>query len=637
MMKQKNRFKATKQAKKESPARRVFTRRAVLLMAAQTGILSVLASKLYKLQIVDGDKFTEMAKNNLISKRLLAPPRGRILDRYGEVLANNRINWRALLIPEETNDAGAIIERFSTLLPLSDRDQSRIQRELDHKRRFIPILLKDFLSWDDMAMIEINSPNLPGVIVDVGTTRIYPQGSLLSHLVGYVAPPNEKDVAKNPALALPGMRVGRSGIEQTQDDSLRGTAGSVEMEVDSVGRVVSQLNRKEGVQGDDIQLTIDVGLQQSVLARLGSESASSVVMDCLNGEIMAMVSNPSFDPTLFDSGVSHAQWSAWMQDSRTPLINKAAAGVYPPGSTFKPAVALAALDAGTISDKDRINCPGYLDMGGTRFHCWSRYGHGSVNLHEALKYSCDVYFYEVARRTGMEAIEKVANVLGMGVELPVELTHVKRGLIPTPEWRQKRGRRWNIGDTIVSGIGQGFVHVTPLQLATYTARMATGKNIQPHLLRSRNGNLLPEADIAHWSDIGIRSDHLQMVRSGMFAVVNEPRGSGAKAKLDYNGMQLAGKTGTAQVMHVSRALRESGHFNSANLPWKYRPHALFICFAPYNAPRYAVSVVVEHGNAASSVAAPIARDIMLDTLRRDPANRKTPLGQTVADAELDWQ
>lgn len=603
----------------DTNSRRVFTRRAILILAAQTGILSLLANRLYKLQVVNGDRYIKMAKKNLISKRLLSPPRGRILDRFGAILANNKINWRAMLIPEETDNVSDVIERFADLISLDEHDYARIQWNLDHQRRFIPIMLKDFLSRDEMTIIEVNSPSLPGIVIDVGTKRLYPLEGLLAHIVGYVAPPNDKDIAQNTILALPGMRVGRSGIEQTQENDLCGKAGEVQVEVDSVGHIITELGHVDSIQGQDVALTIDVELQKEISSIVADQSASAVILDCRNGEVMAMVSNPSFDPSLFDSGVSHAQWKTWIQDERSPLTNKAVAGSYPPGSTFKPAVALAALEASTITENTRIHCPGYYDYGGSRFHCWNKYGHGSLDLHGALKYSCDVYFYEVARRTGMEAIHATCDKLGLGVELPIELTHVRSGLIPTPKWRESRGHHWNVGDTIVSGIGQGFVHVTPLQLATYVARIATGKKIDPHLIRKRNNILVPQADPNYWQKLDIKPDFLKMIRFGMYAVVNENKGSGAKAKMDYHGMLLAGKTGTAQVKSVSRALRESGHFNSANLPWKYRPHALFICFAPYDDPQYAISLIVEHGNAAASVAAPLAREMMVATLKCDPA------------------
>lgn len=618
---------------KKDPGRGVFTRRALLLMAVQTGALGVLGRRLYDLQIRDGNHFAELADRNRRSKRLLAPPRGLIVDRYGVVVAANRTNWRALLLPEETTDVDNTIERFATLVPLDERDRFRMAREMRHKRKFVPVMLRDFLSWDEMARIELNAPSLPGVLIDVGTTRSYPFGPLLAHTVGYVAPPNEQDVTKSALLALPGMRIGRAGVEQDQDEVLRGQAGSVEMEVNAVGRIVAELDRQDGTPGDELTLTLDVGLQQAVQGRIGDMAASAVVMDCRNGEVLAMASTPSFDPSLFDSGVSRAQWTEWTNDQRTPLIDKTVAGVYPPGSTFKPAVAIAAMESGLVSPTDRFFCPGHFDLGGARFHCWAKYGHGSLDLHLALKYSCDVYFYQVALKVGMEKIAELSHALGLGTELGIELPHQREGLIPTPAWRQHHKHHWNGGDTVVSGIGQGFVQVTPLQLATYTSRIATGRAVDPHLVRAVNGKVGEQVNAEHWAELPVDARYLKAVREGMYAVVNEQHGTAPKARLNIPNVEMAGKTGSAQVRRVSRALRESGHFNSASLPWEYRPHALFICFAPYDDPRYAVSVVIEHGNAGAEAAAPLARDIMTDTLLRDPVNHRTPPGQTVADAQ----
>ncbi|MBS1087686.1 penicillin-binding protein 2 [Gluconobacter wancherniae] len=612
--------------------RGVFTRRALLVMAVQAGVLGTLGRRLYNLQVVDGGHLRQLAERNRTSKRLLAPARGPVHDRFGIPLADNKVSWRALLMPEETTDIPAVIERFSQIVPLDEHDRARIERDLRHLHKYVPVTLHEFLSWDDMARIELNAPSLPGVLVDVGSTRLYPMKELMAHIVGYVAPPNEDDVAKDTTLSLPGMRVGRAGIEQTQEAVLRGQPGSVEMEVNAVGRVIGEIDREEGEQGDNVHLTLDAVLQQQVLERLGDRVASSVVMDCRNGEILAMVSTPSFDPSLFDSGVSHAQWDEWNKDPRTPLVDKAVSGVYPPGSTFKPAVAMAALQSGAVTAQDRFNCPGYFDMGGVRFHCWNRWGHGMINMREALKYSCDVFFYETARRCGMDPIKAVGNTMGLGVKLGVELPHVRAGLIPTPDWRREHGFHWNGGDTVNAGIGQGFVQVTPLELATYVSRIASGRNVQPHLLRAINDTLSSQASLDVAPPLDIPSEHLDVVRGGMFAVVNEQHGSAPKARLDLPNVQMAGKTGSAQVRHVSRALRESGHFNSMDLPWEYRPHALFICFAPYDEPRYAVSIVVEHGNAGADEAAPLAKLIMTDTLMRDPSNQSRPPGQTVAQA-----
>ncbi len=619
-------------APKDMPSRGIFTRRALLLMAGQVAALGALGERLYRLQVADGRKYAALAENNRVSTRELAPPRGRIVDRFGVSLAGNKVNWRALLLAEQTTDASATLDRFSAIIPLDAHERARIDRELKHGRKYIPVVVHDFLTWDDMARIEVNAPDLPGILVDVGTTRLYPQGPVMAHVVGYVAPANERDVAAEPDLALPGMRIGRAGIEQFHDAGLRGAAGSVQMEVNSVGRVMRELDRREGVQGETVGLSIDLGLQGAVLARIGDQAAHAVVMDARNGEVLAMVSTPSFDPTLFDSGVSQAQWEQWTGDERTPLINKTIAGLYPPGSTFKPAVAMAALQAGTLKPGDRISCPGYLDIGGTRFHCWAKHGHGSLDLHEGIKFSCDVFFYETARRTGMEAIAAAAHGFGLGTALDIELPHQRIGAIPTPATRRAKGHHWNGGDTVNAGIGQGFVQVTPLQLATYASRIATGRAVQPHLTRSINGVLQPQGLPAHWPELGVPDDHLAALRAGMFAVVNEAHGTAPKARLPLAGIQMAGKTGSAQVRHVSRSLRESGHFNSARLPWEFRPHALFICFAPYDNPRYAAAVVVEHGNAAAEVAAPLARDIMTDTLTRDPAERRDAPGQRMADA-----
>lgn len=610
--------------KRDTRGASVLTRRALLLMGGQAVLLGGLAVKLHQVQIGEGERYATLANENRISARMIAPPRGRILDRYGVVVAGSRINWRVLLVAEQANNVQATLDAFSRIVPLSEYERARIDREINRRRRFIPVMVREFLSWDDMARIEVNAPDLPGIMVDVGTTRIYPFAEQLSHIVGYVAPPNEADVADDPLLALPGRRIGRSGMEKYHDLALRGRAGSVKLEVNAVGRVIRELERVEGMQGDDVGLTIDAGLQRFVLERLSNESASAVVMDCRNGEVLAMATNPSFDPTAFNSGVSQAQWAEWTRDRRTPLINKAASGLYAPGSTFKMAVALAGLEAKIVAPGDRVECPGHYDLGDTRFHCWRKGGHGGVDLRTGLKLSCDVYFYEIARRVGIDRIAAMSNRLGLGVELELDLPGQRTGLIPTREWRMSKGKIWNLGDTIVSGIGQGFVQVTPLQLATFTSRLASGRMVQPHLTRRLSGALQPGHQPEDWPVLAVSDRLLNLVRESMWAVVNEPGGTAPLAKLADPRVQMAGKTGSSQVRRVSRETRESGTFNSEKLPWEFRPHALFVAYAPHDAPRYALSVVVEHGNAGAAMAAPIARHIMTEVLLRDPANRTEP-------------
>jgi penicillin-binding protein 2 len=609
----------------------VFTRRALLLMGGQLAALGLLGARLYQVQVAEAARYRLLSDKNSVSGRMIAPPRGRILDRFGTVVGGNKVNWSAVLIAEETDNVETTLDAFSQLVPLDDHEKARIVREAHRHRSFIPVLVKDFLDWGQMAKIEVNAPDLPGISVDAGTTRIYPFGDKLAHVVGYVGPPTEADVAEDPLLSLPGIRIGRAGVEKYHDLALRGHAGVVQLEVNAVGRVIRELDRQEGTPGDTVGLTLDTDLQQAVIGRLGDESASAVVLDCTNGEVLAMATNPSFDPSLFDSGVPQAQWQEWMSDERRPLLNKATEGVYAPGSTFKMAVAMAALEAGSLTPGDRIVCRGYIDVGNARFHCWKKGGHGSLDLHGGLKNSCDVFFYETARRTGIDRIAAMANRFGLGTKLDIDLPAQRVGLIPTRQWRKAQGHPWEIGDTIVSGIGQGYIQVTPLQLATYVSRVATGRAVQPHVTRTMGGDLQPDADLLDWPLMDVADKWLNQVRSGMWAVVNEPGGTAPLARLPDSRWQLAGKTGSAQVMRVSRAVREDTNFNSAKLPWKLRPHALFVAFAPYDAPRYAVSVVVEHGNAGADVAGPIARDIMMDALTRDPANRTAPNPQQVAD------
>ena len=617
------------QFKRENKRSGVFTRRALLLGAGELGVLGVLGAKLYQVQVVEGDRYATLAESNRISARLTAPPRGRILDRFGTVVGGNKLNWRALLTVEQTDSVDDTLDAFSRVVTLADHERARIEREMRKRRRFIPLVVREFLSWEEMAKIEVNAPDLPGIYVDVGTTRLYPFGPALAHVVGYVAPPNDADVGDEPMLALPGIRIGRAGMEKAQDVALRGRAGAVQMEVNAVGRIIRELDRQEGQSGQDLGLTIDVGLQNSVLKRLGNESASAVVMDCRNGEVLAMTSNPSFDPSLFNSGVSQAQWLQWTSNRKAPLINKAAAGVYAPGSTFKMAVAIAGLEAKTITPGSRISCPGYLDLGDTRFHCWSKYGHGALDVRSALKHSCDVFFYEVARRTGIDRVAATANRFGIGVDLGIELPGARKGLMPTREWRMRKGHAWNIGDTISCGIGQGYIQTTPLALCTYVSRVATGRAVEPHLTRTIGSTLQKGVQPTDWPALGMPEAYLHLCREGMWAVVNDVGGTAPTARLPIAGMTLAGKTGSTQVRRVSREARERG-FKSENLPWEFRPHALFVCYAPYDAPRYAVSVVVEHGNAGAAAAAPLARDIMVDVLTRDPVNHTDSPAQRVA-------
>ncbi|MCK8786483.1 penicillin-binding protein 2 [Roseomonas sp. NAR14] len=614
--------------RQEERRRNIFTRRVALLGLGQLGLLGYLGQRLYRMQVEEGERYATLAEENRVSARLIPPPRGRVLDRDGKVIAGNRLNWRALLVAEQTQDVAATLETFSRIVPLAEHERARIERDVRRHRRFVPVTVREFLTWEEMARIEVNAPDLPGIITDVGTTRMYPEAEHLAHIVGYVAPPAEADIGDDPLLELPGIRVGRAGVERFHDRILRGRAGAVQLEVNAVGRVIRELDRHEGQQGQDVLLSVDAQLQRQVRQRI-DEGTSVVVLDARNGEVLAMASKPSFDPNLFNAGVSAAQWREWTRNRSTPLINKCTAGLYAPGSTFKPMVALAALDAKVVGPGERIFCPGHFDLGDTRFHCHSRRGHGAVDLHAALKLSCDVYFYEVARRVGIDRIAAMARRFGLGVDLEIELPGTRKGLMPTREWRISKGKPWNLGDTVVHGIGQGFYQLTPLQLATMTARIASGRALQPHLTRSVGGQPQRVMRPDYWPALGIPDRDMRLVREGMWAVVNEGGGTARVARLP-DGTVFAGKTGTTQVRRVSRAERERG-FRVENLPREWRPHALFVGYAPYDNPQYAISVIVEHGIGGSLAAAPLARDIMMDTINR--FRRAPEGGQRVADAQ----
>ena len=604
-----------RQARKEEDARRaVFTRRALVLGGIQLGALGFLGYRLNKLQVEEGERYATLAEENRISARLLAPPRGRVLDREGRVVAGGQLNWRALIVAEEARDVAAVLETFGRIVPLGEAERARIERDVRRRRRFVPVTVREFLTWEEMARIELNAPDLPGVSVDVGTTREYPEREHMAHVVGYVAPPAEADMGEDPLLELPGIRVGRAGIERFHDKVLRGRAGSIRLEVNAVGRVIRELDRREGQPGQDIGISLDAELQRAVRARC-EEGTSAVVLDARNGEVLAMATQPSFDPNIFNAGVSAAKWRDWTSRRQTPLINKATNGLYAPGSTFKMVVALAALEARVCAPSDRVTCPGHYDLGDTRFHCHSRYGHGSLDMRGGLKASCDVYFYEMARRTGIDRIAAMANRLGLGVDLDIELPGTRRGLVPTRAWRQAQGKPWNLGDTVVHGIGQGFYQLTPLSLATMTARLASGRALQPHLTRTVGGRPVRGAQAEDWPSLGIPERDLRLVREAMWAVVNEEGGTARTARLPAGFGQMAGKTGTTQVRRVSREARDRG-FRVESLPREWRPHALFVGFAPHDSPQYAVMVIVEHGVSGSGAAAPIARDIMAETMTR---------------------
>ncbi|MCA0245652.1 MAG: penicillin-binding protein 2 [Proteobacteria bacterium] len=612
----------------------LFTRRALLLGGAQAALLTALAGRLYQLQVVETERFASLADDNRINLRLLPPSRGLIFDRSGHPLAVNRNNFRAMVASDRGRGADILIERLDQILTLGEADRIRLLRELRRSRNSQPAVVRENLGWEEVARLEFNAPDLPGVFIDLGQSRDYPEGELMSHIVGYTGRVSDEDLAgrDDPVLSLPTIRFGKKGMERALEDDLRGRAGVVQVEVNAVGRVVRELDRTEGQPGANALLTIDLDLQRFVAEKVKEhQSGSVVVMDVITGDVLAMVSTPGFDPSTFARGITQSEWRELLDNPERPLHNKAIAGVYPPGSTYKMVTALAALEAKVIDPWTRLPCPGYLELGNIKFHCWLKGGHGSTNVTEAIACSCDCFFYEASRRTGVDRMADMANRLGFGKVSELGLPGESSANQPTRAWKQEKvGKPWQPGDSFNLGIGQGFMTATPLQLAIMTARIANGGyEVQPNLLLAKTApreELAPPAprDKPTAPSLRFNPQHLQIVRQGMVDVVNSSIGTAGALRRDASGKLLdftfAGKTGTAQVKRITERERELG-ITQAQLPWHLRHHALFVCFGPAEKPRYACAVIIEHGMAGGATAGPIGRDVLAETIKRDPSRR----------------
>jgi len=598
-----------------------FTRRSLMMTGGMTGVFALLAGRLYQLQIQNGDQYKTQAEDNRVNLRLIAPPRGRILDRFGVALADNRRNYRVVLIAEQATDGvAAALDAIGKVIVLPPHQKERVLHDISQNKKFVPVPVAENLTWEEFARINMHLPYLPGIQPDVGETRSYPFSQELSHILGYVAAasPDDKENDDDSLLDLPGFRVGKRGVEKQFDSELRGTAGASRVEVNAYGRVIRELSNEAGIAGKDVYLTIDRELQQFAAKSLGDESAACVVMDVATGDVLALCSTPGYDPNLFNVGITNDQWHTLTTDDHKPLLNKVLAGAYPPGSTFKPAMALAAVDDG-LSDL-QVNCTGSITLGNREFHCWKKEGHGHVDLHRGIQMSCDVFFYEVARRLGIDKMEAAARALGLGAPTGIELPGELGGFIPSAAWKlAKTGVPWQQGDTLSAGIGQGYVTATPIQLCTFAARLASGKALTPRITHQVGASLEPRPLPAA---LPFSQEAFAAVRSGMNAVLNEPGGTAYGFRIVQPGFEMAGKTGTAQVRVITRAERESGVKKDASLPWNLRDHGLFIAFAPFAAPRYACAVIVEHG-AVGHPQVQMAHDILLFAQQRDPVKLRT--------------
>ncbi len=595
---------------------RTLNRRTLLLGGAMTAMVAVLGVRMRYLQVDQADQFKLLAEENRISIRLLPPERGLIRDRNGKLIADNEQNYRVVITREAAGDAELVLRRLASIIPITPEELERTIEEVNALRAFVPVTVAERLSWEDFSKVALNAPALPGVTPEVGLSRLYPLDTDFAHVVGYVGPVSERDLealeSPDPLLRIPKFQIGKIGVERWMEDTLRGRAGTKRIEVNSAGRVMRELERQEGDPGLDIRLTIDADVQNFTQARLGDESAAVVVMDVTNGDILCCASAPSFDPNLFVRGISHADYNLLMENDHRPLANKTVSGAYPPGSTFKMVTALAALEAGVINPDTRVRCPGFIEYGDRRFHCWKRAGHGSMDLVSSLSESCDVFYYDIAQKVGIDKIAEMGRKLGLGHRFDLPMSAVTDGIMPNRQWKLERHQAdWRIGDTINASIGQGYVLSSPLQLAVMTARLASGRAVSPRLVRMVNDQELP---VAEAPSLGIPEEHLAKVRLGMYETVNDERGTAKSSRIVEPTLAMAGKTGTSQVRNISAAERAAGVIANEDLPWNRRDHALFVGYAPHEAPRYAISVVVEHGGGGSTAAAPIARDVLLRVL-----------------------
>ncbi len=581
----------------------MFTRRAVVFGAVNFVALSVLLGRLYNLQFMRAQEYRMLAEGNRVKLQLVAPVRGLLLDRNGVPMANNQKNFRLFLDTEVTKNARKVLSALASVLTISDERIEEVVDQAKSARYVPPILIKEHLTWDELAQFEFFRLSYPEVFVDVGQVRYYPFNERASHLIGYVGAVTEseqKEMGEEQLARLPDFKIGKSGIEKMLESEIRGTAGVKQTEVNVHGLAVRELGRKEGKSGKDVHLTVDSKLQEYTAARFGQESAAGVVMNIHNGDILALASMPGYNPNSFSKGITAKYWGELQANTRNPLMNKAISGQYPPGSTFKLSMGLAALENKVINPESRVFCNGHFMLGNHQFTCWKPEGHGSMNLHSAIAQSCDVFFYTMAERLGINHMASMARKLGLGKNTGLGLPGEKPGIVPDDDWKHARyGQSWQGGDTINVGIGQGYILTTPLQLAVMVARIANGGfAVTPRLVAS---DIAPE-----FKSIGVSDEHLAAVQDGMNAVTNIPGGTAYGHRITDERFAMAGKTGTSQVRKL---IRHGMDQNS--LPWEDRHHAWFVAYAPVAAPKYAAAVIVEHGGGGASAAAPVVSDMLL--------------------------
>ena len=587
-------------------------RRMFIIATAKIVILGGIISRLFFLQVKENKKYLTLSDKNRIREWKLAPIRGEFIDYFGNTIAGNFEAYQLHIIPEQVEDFRYVIFRVKELLQLTDREFQRILKKKNEIKPWETLVVADNLSWEKFSKINNHLYDLNGVKPVISISRNYPFKENFTHVLGYVSQANENDILLNDKIKdkfVPGLKVGKTGLEKSFEKKLIGTNSVERYEVNAYGRRISQLAFQKGDKGESIQLTIDTKIQQLANQLLSEKSGSICVMDIYTGAIIAMHSSPSFDPNLFVFGISQDDWQLIRNDPMKPLVNKSLSGNYSPGSTIKPIVALSALENEIINPEFTVHCKGHknpLELYGQTYHCWKKEGHGFVNLKEGMKQSCDIYFYEVARRLGVDKLSETAKKFGLGKKTFGDLfDNEKNGLVPNTEWKKNAlGKNWVLGETIITGIGQGFIQTTPIQLCLMTAQIANGGyKIYPKIV-SNNDQQQKDKFIPLYK----KSKNIKIIQNAMFSSTNEIRGTSYRSRIDDPKYRFAGKTGTAQVKRTTDLDRELD-LKTFEIPYEERDHALYVAFGPYINPRYAISIVIEHGGSGGTVAAPLAKEL----------------------------
>ena len=603
-------------------------RRMFIIGAAKFIIFSGIIVRLFSLQITDNKKYSTLSDKNRLREWRLPPIRGEFLDYFDNVIAGNNRVYELHVIPEQVEDFRYLIVRLKEILNLTNSQFEKIIKQKNQQKPWETLIVSKNLTWEQFSKVNHYLYDLVGAKPVISVSRNYPYDESYTHVLGYVSEASENDILNNQSIKdnlVPGLKVGKTGLEKSFEDQLIGTNGIQRYEVNAYGKRINQVDQIDGLKGNTIKLTLDTEIQKKSAELLRGMAGSINVMDIYTGDIIAMQSSPSFDPNLFIFGISQDDWQLIRNDPLKPLVNKSLSGLYSPGSTFKPMVALSALENNIITKNFKVNCTGKTEMYGQTYHCWKEKGHGVVNLKEAMKQSCDTYFYEIARKLGVDRLRETSIKFGLGDKvLDKTFNNEKKGLVPDTKWKKNNlGKGWVLGETLITGIGQGYIQTTPLQLCLMTAQLANGGfKIYPKItinekdktaieikeLMNEGQDFLESFGNDQYTKLFDKKENIELIRNSMFASTNEIRGTSYSSRIEDPKYQFAGKTGTSQVKRITEAERELD-LATKDIDYKNRDHALFIAFGPFKNPRYALSIVIEHGGSGSSVAAPLAKEL----------------------------